>query len=363
MKIIDLISGARPNFIKIISIIRALEKSEFFNKKFKYRLIHTGQHFDKEMSKNFFNQLDIPTPDIQFNIGANTQSKQTADIMTKYEKLLNSKPSNLCLVVGDVTSTMACAIVAQKFCIQVAHVEAGIRSGDWTMPEEINRLVTDSITNHFFTTSIYANENLIKSGIRQNRIHFVGNTMIDTLISNKKNFKKPMFWEKYGLKKFNYFILTLHRPSNVDNLNKFYKILKTIAKYTKNFPIVFCVHPRNKENIKNLPSIPKSILFVEAQPYLEFNYLVSFSKGVITDSGGITEETTVLGIPCITLRDTTERPETIKIGTNVLIGNNIENIKAELNKIFSNKWKKGSIPKYWDGKTGSRIVKILENVI
>jgi len=361
-KRIDIIAGARPNFMKIGPILRAIKiNSKDIN--LNYRLIHTGQHYDEEMSGSFFKQLDIPKPDCNLGVGSGTQAEQTAQIMIGYEKLLLSSPSDLCLVVGDVTSTMACAITAQKLGIPVAHVEAGIRSGDWSMPEEINRMVTDSITNYFFTTSKFANENLKTAGVSDDRVFFVGNTMIDTLLANEKRFQKPSFWDDYGLVKNEYFVVTMHRPSNVDGEDNLQRIVNEITKLTRGLPIVFPVHPRTAKVLKNLNNFAPKLYLVKPQPYLEFNYLVQNSKAVITDSGGITEETTVMGVPCITLRDSTERPETVTIGTNELIGTDPGNIKPALDRLFAEEWKKGSIPEKWDGKAGERIVSHLMELL
>jgi UDP-N-acetylglucosamine 2-epimerase (non-hydrolysing) len=266
-------------------------------------------------------------------------------------------------VVGDVTSTMACAIAAQKLCIPVAHVEAGIRSGDWTMPEEINRMVTDAITNWFFTTSEVANNNLRQAGISDNRIFFVGNTMIDTLIDNLPRLKKPSFFDDLCLTAGSYFVTTLHRPANVDQTGHLLKTLQTIGEETRGLPVIFPVHPRTAKSLQNLDNLPGNLHFVEPQPYLEFNYLVKHAKAVITDSGGITEETTFMGVPCLTLRDNTERPETVTIGSNELVGTDPLRLKPYLNKLFDNKWKSSTIPEKWDGHTGERIVAALETLL
>ena len=363
IKKIDLLVGARPNFMKISSIIRAMNLRDELKRFLGYRLVHTGQHYDDKMSESFFEQLNIPKPHFNLEAGSGSQAEQTAQIMIGYEKLLLSSPSDLCLVVGDVTSTMACAITAQKLGIPVAHVEAGIRSGDWSMPEEINRMVTDSITNYFFTTSKFANENLKTAGVSDDRVFFVGNTMIDTLLANEKRFQKPSFWDDYGLVKNEYFVVTMHRPSNVDGEDNLQRIVNEITKLTRGLPIVFPVHPRTAKVLKNLNNFAPKLYLVKPQPYLEFNYLVQNSKAVITDSGGITEETTVMGVPCITLRDSTERPETVTIGTNELIGTDPENIKPALDRLFAEEWKKGSIPEKWDGKAGERIVSHLMELL
>lgn len=363
MTLIDIIVGARPNFMKVAPIINAIKKRQKEGSQLKFRLIHTGQHYDHRLSDSFFSQLNIPLPNVNLEVGSGTQAEQTGAIMIRYEKLLNNEPSKLCVVVGDVTSTMACAITAQKMGIPVAHVEAGIRSGDWTMPEEINRIVTDSISNYFFTTSCSANSNLVKLGVQKDNIFFVGNTMIDTLLANLRRLKPPAFWGDLELVKGEYLILTLHRPSNVDSVNHFKDILLAVGEFSCGLPIVFPVHPRTAKSLLDIQSFPQHLHIVEPQPYLEFNYLVKNSKAVITDSGGITEEATVLGIPCMTLRDTTERPETVQTGTNELIGTELINLQSAMTKLFDGHWKHGSIPEKWDGKTAERIVTVLESLL
>ena len=358
--LIDIIAGARPNFMKIAPIIRAIETRQSQGSQLKYRLVHTGQHYDARMSGDFFAQLGIPQPHVNLEVGSGTQAEQTAGIMIGYEKLLLQERSNLCLVVGDVTSTMACAIAAQKLCVPVAHVEAGIRSGDWTMPEEINRMVTDSITNYFFTTSEVANENLRRVGVSSDRVFFVGNTMIDTLLANRSRFAKPEFFDSLKLKFREYFVVTLHRPANVDKGDSFSRLLSAISTGARNMPVVFPVHPRTAQTLRELGEVPANIQMVDPQPYLEFNYLVQHAKAVITDSGGVTEETTVMGVPCMTLRNSTERPETVTLGTNELLGIDPSALAPAFKKLFSGRWKRGSIPPLWDGKTGERIVAHLE---
>jgi UDP-N-acetylglucosamine 2-epimerase (non-hydrolysing) len=359
MKKITIIAGARPNFMKIAPIIHAINDAKKNGEEIDFRLIHTGQHYDKKMSGDFFTELEIPEPHTNLESGGGSQAEQTANIMVRFEKELMENPTDLVLVVGDVTSTMACAIVAQKMQTKVAHVEAGIRSYDWSMPEEINRLVTDAITNYFFTTSEIANANLISNGVKEEQIYFVGNTMIDTLIKNKHKFKAPDFWNSFGLIKKKYVVITLHRPANVDDQNNLKKILIEIIEHTQNLPIIFPVHPRTAKILNEIGINDKRLHLVDPQSYLEFNYLVENSKFVITDSGGITEETTVLGIPCVTLRNNTERPETVTIGTNELIGTDPKKIKPTLEKIFNNEWKKGNIPPLWDGKSAKRIIENL----
>ncbi len=359
---IDLIAGARPNFMKIAPIIDAILEEQAKGTNIYFRLIHTGQHYDKNMSDSFFVQLGIPQPNVNLGAGGGTQAEQTAAIMIGYEKLLLSERSDLCLVVGDVTSTMACAIVAQKLHIPVAHVEAGIRSGDWSMPEEINRLVTDSITNYFFTTTSEASQTILNSGVSNDRIFWVGNTMIDTLLKQKTRFRKPLFWDELALKKGQYIVMTLHRPANVDDEDKLMDLLDEIIKNSNGLPLIFPVHPRTAKILKSFEIEHQHLYTIEPLSYLEFNYLVENALAVVTDSGGITEETTVMGVPCITLRDNTERPETVILGTNELIGTNPNSIKPALKKLFAGEWKKGSIPELWDGNTANRIVTILKNL-
>lgn len=363
LKYIDLIAGARPNFMKIASIIDALQAAESQGGSLRYRLIHTGQHYDKAMSGDFFTQLGIPEPDVNLEVGSGTQAEQTAAIMVRYEKLLLKQSSDLCMVVGDVNSTMACSIIARKFGMPVAHVEGGIRSGDWTMPEEVNRVVTDAITNWFFTTSETANENLRRSGVTNERIFFVGNTMIDTLLKHISRLRPPAFWDELGLQSGRYFVLTLHRPANVDGEQQLLRLLHAIAEGTNGLPVVFPVHPRTLKNLREFEGKTPRLHYVEPQSYLEFNYLAKHAKGVITDSGGITEETTVMGVPCLTLRDNTERPETVTVGTNELIGTDPANLGPALARLIAGKWKKGAIPERWDGKAGERIVDILERLM
>ncbi|MCZ2481774.1 UDP-N-acetylglucosamine 2-epimerase (non-hydrolyzing) [Aquirufa nivalisilvae] len=360
---IDLIAGARPNFIKIASIIHAIKQAQAQKLDIQFRLIHTGQHFDRNMSDSFFEQLNLPEPDVNLGAGGGTQAEQTAKIMMGYEKLLLEETTDLCLVVGDVTSTMACAIVAKKLQIKVAHVEAGIRSHDMSMPEEVNRLLTDSISDYFFTTSEVANENLRKSGISDDRIFFVGNTMIDTLLLNQARFIKPDVWDQHHLEKGKYLVMTLHRPANVDEESKLKELIDQIVIHSNQLPLIFPVHPRTKQILNRLEVNYNSLIQIDPMSYLEFNYLVKHAKAVITDSGGITEETTMMGVPCMTLRNNTERPETISLGTNELLGVNPKAIAPALEKLFRGDWKKGGIPPLWDGKTGERIIQKLIQLV
>lgn len=357
-----LIAGARPNFMKIAPIIHAIHKAEEEGKDIEYRLVHTGQHYDRAMSETFFDELNIPQPHANLGCGGGTQAEQTAAIMVAFEKELMANPTDLVVVVGDVTSTMACSIVAKKLNTKVAHIEAGIRSWDLSMPEEINRMVTDALTDYFFTTSEVANQNLRNTGVKEEQIFFVGNVMIDTLLINMPRFTKPTVFDEIPLKEKEYLVLTMHRPANVDAAEKLKNTMEEIVNNVQGLPIVFPIHPRTAKIFSDLGIASDNLHIVDPMGYLEFNYLVQNAKAVITDSGGITEETTVMGIPCITLRDNTERPETITVGTNELIGTNPEEVKPALEKLFSGNWKKGGIPELWDGKAAERIVSILNEI-
>ncbi len=364
MNKIDIIAGARPNFMKIGPIVHAINKHNSKNpaKKVEFRLIHTGQHYDKKMSDDFFEQLNIPQPDINLGVGSGTAAWQTGNIMMKYEEAIKEWKPDLCLVVGDVTSTMACSITAKKEWVHVAHVEGGIRSGDEKMPEEINRMVTDSITDYFFTTSEVANTNLKKLGHPEEKIFFVGNTMIDSLLGNLERLQKPLLYSENNLQEKEYLVMTLHRPSNVDAMQSLSNLLQNVNDHVDERKVVFPMHPRTKKMYDQLGMNYKNLLITGPMSYLEFIFLIKNSLGVITDSGGITEETTVLGVPCMTLRNSTERPETVTIGTNEIVGTDPKNIIPYLEKLISGEWKKGTIPKLWDGNTAHRIVEIISQL-
>ncbi|MUP44168.1 UDP-N-acetylglucosamine 2-epimerase (non-hydrolyzing) [Gramella sp. BOM4] len=353
---IDLIAGTRPNFIKIAAIIHAIESSKI---SLNYRIIHTGQHYDEKLSQGIFRDLNLPEPDINLNIGSGSQAEQTGGIMIRYETILKEKKPDMCIVVGDVTSSMACAITAKKMGIKVSHIEAGLRSNDWNMPEEINRVIIDSIADYYFTTTIEASQELFRIGKSKEEVFLVGNTMIDTLLRFKPRFQAPDIWKKLGLQKGCFLLLTLHRPSNVDEIENINQILNTIMENSYGVPVVFPVHPRTASIMKNSQLSYKNLFLIEPLRYLEFNYLLQHCKAVLTDSGGVTEEATVLKIPCMTLRENTERPETVNIGTNEIVGTKKMNIKNALNKLFQNEWKKGRLPELWDGQTGKRIIEIL----
>lgn len=361
--IVDVVAGARPNFVKIAAILAAMARRREQGGPLRPRLVHTGQHYDARMSGSFFEQLGLPEPDVNLEAGSGTQAEQAATIMVRYERLLLEQRSALCVVVGDVTSTMACAIAARKLGVPVAHVEAGIRSGDRTMPEEINRLVTDSISDWFFTTSETANDTLRREGAAPDRIHFVGNTMIDTLLANLDRSRPAAFWDELALRPGEYVVTTLHRPSNVDDPAKLMRMLRAIADAARGRTVVFPVHPRTARSLQVIGPLPDTVRPVEPQPYLEFVHLIRHALAVVTDSGGVTEETTVLGVPCMTLRDTTERPETVTIGTNALLGTDPAAIRPAMDRLFEGRWPRGGVPPLWDGHSGERIVAALETVL
>ncbi len=353
---VTIVAGARPNFMKIAPIIKQFDAAKKQGSNISYRLVHTGQHYDKKMSADFFDELQIPYPDVNLECGGGTQAEQTASIMVRFEKELGANKPDVVIVVGDVTSTMACTITAKKLCVDVAHVEGGIRSGDMTMPEEINRIVTDSICDHFFTTSECANELLKRTGVDAQRIHFVGNTMIDSLYNNIERLVAPAVWNEQKLSAKNYFLVTLHRPSNVDEPQQLASLIEAILNSTGNLPVIFPVHPRTMKNLTKVDVAAGRLICTEPMSYLQFIYLVKHAKAVITDSGGITEEATVLDVPCMTLRNSTERPETVTMGSNELVGTDADKLKPYLKKVMSNNWKSGTVPPLWDGRTSERIV-------
>jgi UDP-N-acetylglucosamine 2-epimerase (non-hydrolysing) len=353
---LTLVAGARPNFIKIAPIINAINIKRANGIPVEFRLVHTGQHFDSSMSGTFFSQLGIPTPHVNLASGGGSQAEQTATILIGFEKELLSHRPDMVIVVGDVTSTMAATVTAKKLNIPVAHVEAGIRSGDLSMPEEINRLITDSICDEYYTTTQMASDNLLNCHTDKEKIHFVGNTMIDTLYKHLSDSRPPDFWNVLNLKKNNYLLLTLHRPSNVDNVSKLESILTVLEQNTHGLPIIFPVHPRTKQRISAISFFYPGLKSTDPLGYFEFIYLLRYAKGIVTDSGGVTEEATVLNIPCITLRDSTERPETVLLGTNVLVGDDLFLLQENIDLMVNGKWKQSSIPDFWDGHAAERII-------
>ena len=362
MKRIMNVVGARPNFMKIAPIQREMQKK---SDKFEPLLVHTGQHYDEKMSKLFFDDLQLPQPDIYLGVGSGSHAQQTAKIMVDFEKVCQEQKPDMVLVVGDVNSTVACSLVAAKLWIPVVHVEAGLRSSDRKMPEEINRIVTDSLSDFLFITEKSGIENLKKEGVDDAKVHFTGNVMIDSLVYFLEKARESAILQQLELQAQQYALVTLHRPSNVDDRENFLKILTAFEEIQKDVQIIFPIHPRSEKNIKEfgLEEKVKSLKNLRLLPpigYLDFMNLMQNSKFVMTDSGGIQEETTYLGIPCMTLRENTERPITIEVGTNEMVGTDTEKIIRYAKQMNAGEWKKGRIPELWDGHAAERIVEVLE---
>lgn len=365
-----LVAGARPNFMKIAPIIRILKlKGQHPKVKdsngVEYKLVHTGQHYDYEMSQTFFNDLEIPKPNHFLEAGSGSHAEQTARIMTGFEKVCEREMPDMVVVVGDVNSTLACSIVAKKLMIPVAHVEAGLRSFDMTMPEEINRMVTDAISDYFFVTEKSAVDNLIKEGKAEKSIHFVGHVMIDNLLYQLKKLEtieQPEFQNQSLKQELNkYIFLTLHRPANVDHRETLSDIVSALNRVAEMIPIVFPVHPRTAKMLKYYKLIlSEKIYQLSPLGFQESLYFWKDAIAVITDSGGIQEETTALGVPCLTLRDNTERPITVSVGTNKLVS--VNEIEHEIDEILKGNGKKGIVPYLWDGKAAERIVEVFERI-
>jgi len=360
MKIINIV-GARPNFMKMAPIIEAMNQHP---EQIEHLLVHTGQHYDEKMSKSFFDDLGMPKPDIDLEVGSGSHAEQTAKIMVLFEKVCLKEKPDLVIVVGDVNSTMACTITAKKLGIKVAHVEAGLRSRDMGMPEEINRLCTDVLCDYLFITDHFAEENLLSEGVAEEKIIFVGNVMIDTLLKHKAMAAKLEVLPRLGLQKNGYATLTMHRPSNVDDRKTLEEILRALKTISKDLPIIFPIHPRTKKMMEefglshylNKGSGVTGIWQTEPMGYLDFLHLNMNARLILTDSGGIQEEATVLGIPCVTMRNNTERPITCEIGTNVIVGNSGDKILAATKDALGNEGSKTQIPEKWDGHSAIRIV-------
>lgn len=351
------VAGARPNFTKIAPLMREFGSREGFDT----FLVHTGQHYDAKMSENFFRDLGIPTPDINLGVGSGSHAEQTGQVLMKLEGVLEAERPDLVVVVGDVNSTLAATLAAVKLQIPVAHVEAGLRSGDRSMPEELNRLMTDAVSSWLFTTEPDGEKNLLREGVDPARIHFVGNVMIDTLVANLDRAKELDTLSQLGIAKGEFGLLTMHRPSNVDDPKRLAELFSALEEIHQRLPIVFPVHPRTAANIlKSLGGRPLKLQVVEPQNYLDFLLLMSAAKLVLTDSGGVQEETTALGIPCFTLRDSTERPITITHGTNTMVGADREVILREVGLALDGSPKSGMIPDLWDGRAAVRIADVIE---
>jgi len=359
MRVLNVV-GARPNLMKIAPLVEEMRRYPDIRQ----RLLHTGQHYDEAMSQVFFDELGIPRPDIYLGVGSGSHAEQTARVMVGFEQVLLEERPDVVVVVGDVNSTLACAITAAKVGVPLAHVEAGLRSFDRRMPEEINRIVTDALADFLFTTSREANENLRREGISEEKVFFVGNVMIDTLLQHRERARTLGTPARFGLQAGRYALLTLHRPSNVDDPVVFSGILDALAQIQRELPILFPIHPRTAGRLrdfaleKRLAAAP-NLRLVEPLGYLEFLDLMMHAWVVLTDSGGIQEETTILGIPCLTLRENTERPVTITEGTNTLVGSDPARIIAEVRRILAGESKAGRIPELWDGRAAGRIVAVL----
>lgn len=349
--------GARPNFMKIAPIVHELRNREIPN-----ILVHTGQHYDYSMSQVFFEELDLPHPDVYLGVGSDTHARQTARIMIAFEEVCQRYQPDLIIVVGDVNSSLAAAITASKLSIPIAHVEAGLRSFDRTMPEEINRIIIDHLSELLFTTEPSANENLLREGIDESRIHYVGNCMVDTLLKYMEIARRRAPWRLFGFEPGGYALLTLHRPSNVDDPKTLRQLMEVINDVSTYLPILFPTHPRTKQHLEKwkIPIAP-TVHISPPLSYLTFLGLMAEARYVLTDSGGIQEETTVLKVPCLTLRWNTERPITCTIGTNRLVGQDPEKIHQSVKAILSGEWPSGQIPPLWDGKASQRIVEVIQS--
>ena len=358
--LIYLVAGARPNFMKIAPIVRALQAQSALS----FKIIHTGQHYDREMNDVFFEELGIPQPDVFMAAGGGSHAQQTAKIMLGFEELCEAERPAAVLVVGDVNSTLACSIVAKKLQIPVAHVEAGLRSGDMAMPEEINRLVTDSISDWFFATEPAAVEHLRREGKPDSAVHYVGHVMVDNVLYQAEKLSRldnPGF-ETGAFKTANarYGVVTLHRPSNVDEPQAFARIAAALKEIAQDLPLIFPVHPRTRANLEKFGiDLGPKVTLAGPQAYMAFLHLWKDAAVVLTDSGGLQEETTALGVPCITIRENTERPVTVDEGTNVLAGTDPEAIVREARKVLRGEGKQGRRPHLWDGKAAERIVAVL----
>ncbi len=355
------IVGARPNFMKAAPVLAALRERAGFRQ----MLVHTGQHYDYAMSEVFFQQLDLPAPDLNLEVGSGTHTAQTAQTMLRLESVLLDHKPDLVIVYGDVNSTLAAALVCAKLNIPLAHVEAGLRSFDRTMPEEINRLLTDQVADLLFTPSEDGNANLLREGVSQAKIHLVGNVMIDTVVrllplALQKWQRDHMLVQDIQAEKGRYVLVTLHRPSNVDNLETLCSVMSALSEISKEMRVIFPVHPRTRQKLDALGVVSNSSFhLIEPLGYLDFLALQRYAALVITDSGGIQEETTFLGVPCLTIRENTERPITVTVGTNILVGQNTERLLTEAYAILNGRIKQGSVPPLWDGHAAERIAEII----
>lgn len=363
LKVINVV-GARPNFMKMAPLIEAMNR---YPERIDHLLVHTGQHYDQAMSQSFFADLGIPKPDLDLGVGSGSHAEQTARIMVEFEQVCLREQPDLVIVVGDVNSTMACTITAKKLGIRVAHVEAGLRSRDMSMPEEINRLCTDVLCDDLFTTDHLADANLRREGVAEEKIHFVGNVMIDTLLKHRDMAGKLDLLPAFGLRPGGYATLTMHRPGNVDSPDVLQGILEALYEISRSLPIVFPMHPRTRKMVEqfgfqrffNFDGPATGIRVTDPLGYLEFLHFNMNARLILTDSGGLQEESTVLGVPCLTMRPNTERPITCEVGTNVMVGNDAEKILKEARRILRDQAQPGKVPEKWDGKAAGRIVEVL----
>jgi len=352
MKVIHIV-GARPNFMKAAPVIEALRAKPSVQQ----TLVHTGQHYDPNMSQVFFEQLGLPRPDFNLEVGSGSHAQQTAEIMVRFEKLLLAGKPDLLLVYGDVNSTIATTFVASKMGVRIGHIEAGLRSWDRTMPEEINRVLTDQISDLFFTPSADGDANLKREGIAAEKIFLVGNVMIDTLVRLLEKTTEP----RINRRQERFVLVTLHRPSNVDDRDMLADLWSTLQRMSKSIQVIFPIHPRTRRRLAEygLPEAAPGLILTEPLGYFEFLWLQQHATAVVTDSGGIQEESTYLNVPCLTMRDNTERPITVELGTNILVGQNPARLEGEVEKILNGQCKKGTVPPLWDGQAGQRIAAIL----
>ena len=354
---LTIVAGARPNFIKVAALMHEVTRRHL-----SFRLIHTGQHFSHEMSKSFFDDLEIPEPDVNLEISGGTQIQQLAQIMTALEPLMRERPQDILVVVGDVTSTVAAALTASKLGIPVAHVEAGLRSFDRTMPEEINRIVTDALADYLFTTEPSGEENLLREGVSASKIFFTGNVMIDTLLRFREKAARSSVLSDWHLEPRSYAVATMHRPANVDDPARFSRLLNVLEQISVRIPVFFPVHPRTRQRIDASGVNSSRIVFAPPQSYLDFVHLIANARMVLTDSGGVQEETTILNVPCLTMRENTERPITINCGTNRLVGVEPEGILGAAIQTLESAPQPVRMPELWDGHAGARIIDVLAQV-
>lgn len=363
MKIVC-VAGARPNFVKIAPILAAFEARKSSGQDFSVSFVHTGQHYDETMSGSFLADLGIPEPDENLGVGSGSHAEQTARVMVAFERFLSTNGADLVVVVGDVNSTLGCALVAAKMLIPVAHIEAGLRSFDRSMPEEVNRVLTDAISDLCFTTCREGDNNLAREGVLNSKVFFVGNVMIDTLLKNRARAQRPGFFDPLRLTETGYALITMHRPANVDRKDEATRVLQVIESVEAHLPVVFPVHPRTSSTFERHGLAAKltamrGLHMVEPLPYLQFLYALEHARVVLTDSGGIQEETTVLDVPCLTLRENTERGVTIEEGTNRLVGLSPTAVEAAVLEVLGGAWPRGRRPELWDGGAATRIVDVI----